>query len=41
MFRFEDSIYLYGLVLVAVLALIRFVTYRNQKKRLRKFGDPQ
>ena len=41
MFRFEDPIYLYGLVLVVVLALIRFVTYRNQRKRLRKFGDPQ
>ena len=41
MFRFEDPKYLYLLVLVVVLALIRFVTYRNQKKRLRKFGDPQ
>jgi Ca-activated chloride channel family protein len=41
MFRFEDPQYLYLLVLVVVLALIRFVTYRNQKKRLRKFGDPQ
>ena len=40
MFRFEDPIYLYGLVLVVLLALIRLVTYRNQKKRLRKFGDP-
>ena len=41
MFRFEDPIYLYGLVAVVVLALIRFVTYRKQKSRLRKFGDPQ
>lgn len=41
MFRFEDPKYLYLLVLVLVLALIRFITYRNQKKRLRKFGDPQ
>ena len=24
-----------------MLAIIRFITYRNQKKRLRKFGDPQ
>jgi Ca-activated chloride channel family protein len=40
-FRFEDPIYLYGLVLVVMLALVRFVTYRNQRKRLRKFGDPQ
>ncbi len=40
MFRFENPIYLWLLVVVAVLALIRFVTYFNQKKRLRKFGDP-
>ncbi len=40
MFRFEDPKYLYLLVLVVVLALIRFVTYRNQKRRLRRFGDP-
>ncbi len=41
MFRFEDPQYLYLLVLVVALALIRFVTSRNQRKRLRKFGDPQ
>ena len=40
MFRFENPEYLWLLVVVAVLALIRFVTYFNQKKRLRKFGDP-
>ena len=40
MFRFEDPQYLYLLVLVFVLALIRLFTYRNQRKRLRKFGDP-
>ena len=41
MFRFENPEYLWLLVAVAVLALIRFVTYFNQKKRLRKFGDPK
>ena len=41
MFRFEDPIYLWLLVLIPVLALIRFVTYRSQKKKLRKFGDPK
>jgi Ca-activated chloride channel family protein len=41
MFRFEDPNYLYLLVLVVVLALIRFFTYRSQRKRLRKFGDPK
>ena len=41
MFRFEDPIYLYLLLLIPLLAVIRFMTYRNQKKRLRKFGDPK
>ena len=41
MFRFESPQYLYLLALVVVLAIIRFVTYRNQRKRLRRFGDPQ
>ena len=40
MFRFEDPIYLYLLALIPILALIRFISFRNQKKRLRKFGDP-
>ena len=40
MFRFEDPIYLWLLVLIPMLALIRFISYRNQKKRLRKFGEP-
>jgi Ca-activated chloride channel family protein len=29
------------LAVIPVLAVIRFLTYRNQKKRLRKFGDPK
>ena len=41
MFRFEDPKYLYLLAIVVLLALIRYLTYRNQKKRLRKFGDPE
>ena len=41
MFRFEDPIYLWLLVLIPVLALIRFITYRNKKKKLHKFGDPK
>ena len=40
MFRFEDPIYLYLLVLIPVLAIIRFVGYRSRKQRLRKFGNP-
>ena len=39
MFRFESPIYLYLLVLIPLLALIRYLSYRNQKKRLRKFGE--
>ena len=41
MFRFEDPIYLWLLVLIPVFALVRFITFRNQKKKLRKFGDPR
>ena len=41
MFRFADPIYLYLLAVIPVLAIIRFLTYRNQKKRLRKFGAPK
>ena len=40
-FRFESPEYLWWLVAGVVLALIRFITYFNQKKRLQKFGDPQ
>ncbi len=39
MFRFEDPIYLWLLALIPILMLIRLFTYRNQKKKLRKFGD--
>ncbi len=40
MFRFEDPHYLYLLLLIPLFAVIRFITYRAQKKKLRKFGDP-
>lgn len=41
MFRFESPQYLYLLAIVLVLALIRFLTYRNQRRRLLRFGDPE
>ena len=41
MFRFENPEYLLLLSVVVLLALIRFITYFNQKQRLRQFGDPQ
>ena len=39
MFRFEDSTYLYLLVLIPLFFLIRLATLRQRKKRLQKFGD--
>ena len=39
MFRFEDPTYLYFLLLIPLLALIRFAMVKQQKRRLRKFGD--
>ena len=41
MFRFQDPQYLYLLAVVVLLALIWFFLRRLQKKRLRKFGDPE
>ena len=40
MFRFEDPTYLYLLAVIPVLAVIRWLMVRQQKKRLRRFGDP-
>ncbi|MBP3787669.1 MAG: VWA domain-containing protein [Prevotella sp.] len=39
MFRFEDPIYLYALALIPLLLVLRFLLIRQQKRRLRKFGD--
>jgi Ca-activated chloride channel family protein len=39
MFRFEDPIYLYALLLIPVLALIRWWMVIRQRKQLRRFGD--
>lgn len=41
MFRFENPAYLWLLLLIPVLAVIRLVAYRQRVKRLRKFGDPE
>ena len=41
MFRFEDPIYLYLLAVIPLLAVIRWLMVRQQKKRLRRFGDPE
>ena len=39
MFRFEDPIYLYLLAVIPLLAILRWLMVRQQKKRLRRFGD--
>lgn len=40
MLRFEDSIYLWLLLLIPLLAVIRLFTWRRRRSALRKFGDP-
>ena len=40
MFRFEDPIYLWCLLVIPVLVLIRFIGWRRRKARFRKLGDP-
>lgn len=40
MLRFEDSIYLWLLWLIPLLALVRFIMWRQRKGKLSKFGDP-
>ncbi len=41
MFRFEDPIYLYLLAVIPLLLIIRWLMVRQQKRRLRQFGDPE
>jgi Ca-activated chloride channel family protein len=41
MFRFEDPQYLYLLAVIFVFAVLRYITCRRQRSRLRKFGNPQ
>ncbi len=39
MFRFEDPIYLWLLLFVPILLLLRFLTYKRRIAKLKKFGD--
>lgn len=41
MFRFQDPIYLWLLLLIPLLAIIRLIALHIKRKRLRKFGDPE
>ncbi len=40
MFRFENPIFLYLLLLIPLLALVRFMSLRNRKAKIKRFGDP-
>lgn len=40
MFRFENPIFLYLLLLIPLLALVRFMSLRNRKAKIKCFGDP-
>ena len=39
MFRFEDPIYLWALIVIPILVLIRLVGWRQRRSKLRKFGE--
>ena len=41
MFRFENPIYLYFLLVIPVMWMIRLLSDRHRARRVRKFGDPQ
>jgi len=41
MLRFQDSIYLWLLLILPVMAMVRFVVWRQRRSKLRKFGDPE
>ena len=41
MFRFEDPIYLWLLLLVPVLVLVALLGHRKRKKQLKAFGEPE
>lgn len=39
MFRFENPIYLYFLILIPMLVMLRWAMLKNRRKRLQEFGD--
>ncbi|MBE6264704.1 MAG: VWA domain-containing protein [Prevotella sp.] len=41
MLRFQDPIYLWLLLIIPVLAVVRFIVWRQRRAKLRKFGDPE
>lgn len=40
MLRFEDPTYLWLLLIIPVLAVVRFYVWRQRRKKLQRFGDP-
>ena len=40
MFRFENPIYLWLLLIIPLMAVLRNVAWRHRRKKIRKFGDP-
>ena len=40
MLRFEDPIYLWMLLIIPILVLVRFIVWQKRKRNMRKFGDP-
>ena len=40
MLRFEDPIYLWMLLIIPILVLVRFIVWQKRKRNLRKFGAP-
>ncbi len=41
MFRFEDPIYLWLLLLIPLLAIVRLISLRSKRKKLKRLGDPE
>ena len=40
MFRFENPIFLWLLLIIPLMVVLRFVGWRQRRKKIRKFGDP-
>ncbi len=41
MLRFQDSIYLWLLLIIPIMALLRLIVWRQRRNKLCKFGDPE
>ena len=39
MFRFENPIYLWLLLIIPLMALVRFLSNRKRMRKIRRFGD--